>query len=198
MIERIPSHTRQIVIEQNQSRKHWREGDTPQIIDNMLLEEQAEMLEAVELAQIGESASALASELGDMGYLFVKRFQFEEPPSLEVMGAYYRTLEIADLAGIDLGEAVLMKCLRNDMKYMHMVSNNGYIPAEARRFSKDFWRELGGDSAFSHAYLMLASTFLDMEAHEGEIQTNIRGGEMVTIYDSNHRHSQRSVQQTNS
>lgn len=156
MIERLSRHTRSVVIEQNRVRRTWVEHDTPQAIDRMILEERQELDEAVEEAMIGGSAFAVASEVGDVFYLYAKRVSQNTPIPEEVIEAVRSTAEIADRAGIDIESATMMKILRNDMKYLHSLTSNGYDYEQARQLCKKNWQENGGDSSFSHAYIQIA------------------------------------------
>lgn len=154
MKERVSPTLQREVLQQNEARFSWRQNDTPQNLEAFILEETEELREAVELAMIGASAFEVASELGDVFYLFVKRiFASTDPVSQEVLDAMAYASEVAELAGIDINHAVGMKVMRNDMKYLHSFANNGYTYAQSRDLSKKQWKLMGGDSAFSEMYL---------------------------------------------
>jgi len=116
--------------EQNEQRALWQEHDSPEILGSMIVEEAQELQEAIE--NVGE-VFEVVSEIGDVLYLVLKLCY--------------------DL-GIRPEDAVQMKILRNDLKYPADLNSHGDYPT-ARQQSKDVWEALGGDVAFSHAYLEL-------------------------------------------
>ncbi|MFA5768377.1 MAG: hypothetical protein WC871_02415 [Bacteroidales bacterium] len=157
MIERLSDHTRQAVLIQTSDRRRWIEHDTIENIDEMIRHEGLEELpEAVELCLIGESAFALASEIGDVFYLATKRASINPEFSPEIIQILEYTQDIADTAGIDIDSAVKAKVFRNDVKYLHHLSNNGYDYHEGRELSRRQYELWGGDVAFSNIYLQLA------------------------------------------
>jgi len=151
-----PKLQREILF-QNEQRFSWRVNDTHDNLERFILEETAELEKAVELAMLGASAFEVASELGDVFYLFVKiLFVSNEPVSQEVQDAFNYAQEIAELGGFDPNQCALMKIVRNDMKYLHSFANNGYSYEKSRDLSKEQWKMMGGDNRFSEMYLELA------------------------------------------
>ena len=163
MIEGISPIVEQKVINQNNERTTWKEHDTVERVERLIVEETEELKQAVELAMIGASSFEVASELGDVFYLLIKlTFLSKEPIPLAVELAVNYAREIAELTEIDLNEAVLMKILRNDMKYPSSVLD-GSIPYETgQQKSKEQWKVLGGDYQFSEMYLEKGSELTDM------------------------------------
>jgi NTP pyrophosphatase (non-canonical NTP hydrolase) len=163
MIEGISPIVEVKVINQNNARETWKRNDTPQRVEQLIVEESEELKQAVELAMIGASAFELASELGDVFYLLIKRtFLSDEPIPLSVQMAINYAKKIAKLTEIDLNKAVLMKVLRNDMKYPASLSD-GKIPyKESQDISKEQWRAIGGDYKFSEMYLEHGGELTDM------------------------------------
>jgi len=155
--ERVSPKLQHEIMLQNDSRFAWKQHDDPGNLDAFILQETEELREAVDLALIGAGAFELASELGDVFYLFIKRiFSSETQPDPRVIEAMLYAIEIADTAGIDINQAVAMKIMRNDMKYLHGFTNNGYTYEKSRDLSKRQWTLMGGDTAFSEMYMELA------------------------------------------
>jgi len=162
MTERIRPKLQREVLFQNESRHSWRQHDTPENLEEFILQETEELREAVDLAMIGAGAFEVASELGDVFYLFIKRvFSSNEPVPPAILAAVQYAEEIADLAGIDPNDAVLMKIIRNDMKYLHSFANNGYTYERSRNLSKRQWTAMGGDENFSEMYMEMADDLTD-------------------------------------
>lgn len=157
MNEHLRPKLQREVLFQNEQRFSWRQNDSPENLERLLLEETAELREAVEFAMIGACAFEVASELGDVFYLFTKRlFSSNEPVPQAVLDAVAYASEIAELGGFDPNECVHMKIVRNDMKYLHGFANNGYSYEKSRDLSKKQWTLMGGDKKFSEMYLELA------------------------------------------
>jgi NTP pyrophosphatase (non-canonical NTP hydrolase) len=133
-MERL-KHLENLVLLQQEQKSAWNEKDTAFSVANLLEGEVQELIEAIEMAEIGAGAYEVASELGDCMFLLIK---------------------IANLAGIDLLSALEMKAIRNSKKYDHHINNNGYSDEKAQRLSKEIWNEMDGERMFSIAYMKLA------------------------------------------
>jgi len=163
MIEGISPIVEIKVINQNNARETWKKNDTAERVEQLIIEESNELREAVDLAMIGASAFIVASELGDVFYLLIKRaFLSDEPIPTPVQNAVDYAREIAELTEIDLNKAVLMKVLRNDMKYPASLSDGITPYKDSQNISKEQWREMGGDYKFSEMYLEKGSELTDM------------------------------------
>jgi len=140
---------REQVIFQNQNRSVWQEHDKQESLHAQIVEENEELLEAVE---IDKPAFEVASEIGDIEYLCIK---YEHsygalPDELR----YIRTWawKLAELVGLDVYDCVEMKLIRNDLKYPAAILNN-HPYEEGMQIAKDNYKAMGGDAAFSHSYL---------------------------------------------
>lgn len=154
-IPEINPHVAEMVLLQHEHRRNWQENDNVVVVDEMLFHELQELDEAVTKAYIGDGAFEVASEIGDLGYLYVRRSQFEKPITEEISIALEYAHYVCTTTGIDMNEAIMMKCIRNDQKYLHTFNNNGYDYDKAIQLSKEHWKRMGGDSAFSEAYMMI-------------------------------------------
>lgn len=117
---------------QQANRKLWAEGDDAEKVANLLLGEAVELVEAIKESFLTGDVFSVASEIGDI--LFV-------------------TFRLCDELGFDAADLIDMKTKRNSMKYSDAVLSNGYNHAEASLMSRQAWQYMGGDQAFSHAYL---------------------------------------------
>ena len=124
-----------IEVQQN-NRRVWSEHDDAESVARMILDEAHELVEAIIESFVTGDVFSVASELGDILYL-----------------AHRMCMEL----GFDPADLIDMKSLRNAGKYQDFVLNNGYDYDEAVKLSKQLWREMGGDTRFSHAYLELFS-----------------------------------------
>lgn len=124
-----------IEVQQN-NRRVWSEHDDAESVARMILDEAHELVEAITESFVTGDVFSVASELGDILYL-----------------AHRMCMEL----GFDPADLIDMKSLRNAGKYQDFVLNNGYDYDEAVKLSKQLWREMGGDTRFSHAYLELFS-----------------------------------------
>jgi NTP pyrophosphatase (non-canonical NTP hydrolase) len=120
------------IAEQNKNRRLWSEGDTPEVLIDMLGEETEELKIAVQEAMITGDVFSVASEIGDIQYLLLK---------------------LGEMIDIDPLQAAEMKLVRNSYKYSDHISSNGRTQETARQVIKDTWKGLGGDYSFSHVYL---------------------------------------------
>lgn len=118
---------------QNGNRELWKGNDTPEAIAYMIDDEASELVEAIQESLLSGDVFSVVSEIGDLLYLLNRL--------------------CIDL-GIDPDDAMKMKLLRNSLKYSDYVMSNGDF-AKATELSKNMWQMLGGDEAFSHAYLEL-------------------------------------------
>jgi NTP pyrophosphatase (non-canonical NTP hydrolase) len=117
---------------QQDHRRTWQEGDSAEKIANYILEETAELVEAIQVSFLTGDVFSVASEIADILFL-----------------AHRLCQEL----GFDPADLIEMKTIRNSMKYNDAVLNNGYSPIEAALVAKKMWGAMGGDVAFSHAYL---------------------------------------------
>lgn len=156
-IEIFSPSIKQAVLDQNRFRTSWVEKDTPEHIESLYWGEYDEYKNAKELCLIGADPEKYASEVGDLGYLYIKLFNATDGKvSLDVQNSildvYAECVEI----GIDMIEAVFYKVCRNDIKYPLMFSRNGYGYDGSTDLSKNQYKLMGGDDMFQYAYMMLA------------------------------------------
>lgn len=157
MIDVFSPHLRESVLDQNKFRTSWVEHDTVEHLTKLYWEEDLEYQEAKEKCMIGADPIEFASEAGDKGYLYIKLMDIakgEIPPEIEadIARTYAECVEL----GFDLFKAVFYKIMRNDIKYPLMFARNGFGFEGSQRLSKQQYKELGGDSMFNFAYMMLA------------------------------------------
>lgn len=122
----------QAVSEQQENRKRWNEHDTPERVAAMLTHEAEELEQELNEAYLTGDVTAVASEIGDIGYLL---------------------LRICEMTGINLEQAIEMKCFRNAYKYADFVVGNEREYDSATRIAKEAWAAMGGDKAWSKVYL---------------------------------------------
>lgn len=118
--------------QQNEKRKLWEDNDDPEQLAGMLIEEAQELQEAIQEALVTGDVFSVASEIGDLQYLIIK---------------------LCSMIGIDPMQATEMKIFRNERKYGDHTMSNGRDFQTASEVSKQAWNALGGDYAFSRAYL---------------------------------------------
>jgi len=147
-----------LVLEQTGNRRNWQEYDTPEQLSTFILEETQELGEAITKAEIGDGAFEVASEIGDILYLYIKLDETKTKIPDEVEACFEYALSIAELTGINPDDALNMKIIRNDMKYLNTLCNNGFGYAEAVSISKQQWKLMGGDSRFSEMYMELGDS----------------------------------------
>jgi len=143
----------QYIREQNEKRTLWEGNDDPEALAAMIKEEAQELVDGIQEAMVTDNVFEVASEIGDVGYLL---------------------LRLCDSLGIDLRQAVEMKIIRNSMKYPDHVLSNGRDYAAATQVGKETWQFLGGDAAFSHAYL-------DYLAHDEDEEVDSRHADKYPI-----------------
>lgn len=151
----ISEHTELMVSQQNESRKNWLEHDNASTLDAFILEEGREMREEVPKAELGDDPFGLASEIGDVIYLWTKRKKFKEPVPVDVMETVLDAFELCRQTGLEPDDCVKMKTFRNDLKYPQVISNNGYGYEQGRTLSKDMYQLMGGDTVFYYMYMMM-------------------------------------------
>ncbi len=117
---------------QQEHRRVWQEGDSAEKIANYIVEESGELVEAINESFVTGDVFSVASEIADILFLAHR---------------------LCDELGFDAADLIEMKTLRNSMKYNDATLNNGYSPPEAALMAKSMWKAMGGDVAFSHAYL---------------------------------------------
>lgn len=112
-----------------------------------------ELAEAIDECQIGQSAFALASEIGDILFLIERyeiRFAGLTPQLLDYR---QQVFNLCQQVGIDPDEAVMMKVQRNSMKYPDDRLNFGDHYDDEVVNAKLIWEMIGGDAVWSQAYL---------------------------------------------
>ena len=124
-----------IEVQQN-NRRVWSEHDDAESVARMILDEAHELVEAIIESFATGDVFSVASELGDILYL-----------------AHRMCMEL----GFDPADLIDLKATRNSLKYNDQMMSNGYDYDEAIVLAKQLWREMGGDTRFSHAYLELFS-----------------------------------------
>lgn len=129
------------VVEQTDQKKLWVDNDTPEVVADMIVEEGRELIEAIQESMLSGDVFNVASEIGDVLYL---------------------SLKLCSLLGLVPEDVVKLKILRNDLKYPNDLNSHGNYETQRRR-SKDMWTAMGGDTAFSHAYLDVFSELEDEE-----------------------------------
>lgn len=129
-------------------------------IFNSLLNEGVELAEAVGECEIGQSAFAVVSEVGDVYYLYIKYKEMARIAGQEIPPEAVQVMEYAEdvcnRTGINVDDAIKMKILRNGWKYQDYLMNNGYGYEEAVGISKELWKQMGGDAQFSQMYEEIA------------------------------------------
>lgn len=133
---------------QTENKKLWLDNDGPEEVVKMMEAELEELKQAVQESMLSGDVFNVASEIGDVLYL---------------------ALKFCSLTGLVPEDVVELKILRNDMKYPNDLNSFGNY-AERHKQSKEFWKAMGGDSAFSHAYLEM---FSDMEEEAPKTPTEL-------------------------
>lgn len=123
------------VAEQTEQKKLWEAHDVPELIVDMIIEEAVELKDAVQESMLSGDVFNVASEVGDILYL---------------------ALKFCHAVGLVPEDVVDMKIVRNDLKYPNYLNSHGSYE-EQREKSREMWKALGGDKAFSHAYLDVLS-----------------------------------------
>jgi len=122
------------VVDSNAHRKHF--DKTPEELAKHIVEEAQELVFEIQEALITSNAFSVAGEIGDL---------------------YILLAQLCEDLGIRPEDAMKMKVMRNQYKYPDYMMNNG-DKAEAITMSKKFYEKvIGGDQAFSHAYLDILS-----------------------------------------
>lgn len=129
------SETMTRVVDQTEQKKLWKDHDSPELMVSMMKEEVVELEEAIQDSLLSGDVFNVASEIGDILYL---------------------SLKLCHILGFVPEDVVDMKIVRNDLKYPNDMNSYGDY-ASRRQQSKDMWTAMGGDVAFSHAYLDVLS-----------------------------------------
>lgn len=133
---------------QTEGKQLWKETDGPEEIVEMLAEETQELKEAVQESMLSGDVFNVASEIGDVLYL---------------------ALKFCSAVGLVPEDVVKLKILRNDLKYPSDMNSFGEY-GKQRKLSKEFWEAMGGDGAFSHAYLEAFANMDEVEEVSPETQ----------------------------
>jgi len=122
---------RTAIITHQRERKIF-EAEYPSQTVAKLIEEVFELAEAIEEAEIGGSAIAVAQELGD---------------------AMIVLLTLADKCGIDILQATYAKQIENEVRTPKTAINNGY--PDPYYTTKETYEMMGGKDVYYLAYLLL-------------------------------------------
>jgi NTP pyrophosphatase (non-canonical NTP hydrolase) len=122
---------RTAIVEHQRERKIFADEYPSQTVAK-LIEEVFELAEAIEEAEIGGSATAVAQELGD---------------------AMIVLLTLADKCGIDILQATYAKQIENEIRSPKTAINNGY--PDPYFVTKETYEMMGGKSLYYLAYLLL-------------------------------------------
>lgn len=147
---------KKLVIDQNEIRTTWGDNDTAQFLRDYFFEEWGELEEALLPPEREQCRWEVASELGDIEYLSIRYEQFTGEP-LPADMLFFRTLawQHATYMDINMGQAVHMKVVRNDLKYPVSITNQ-FEYKKGREICKQLWENMGGDKEF---YGWYASVF---------------------------------------
>ena len=109
------------VRKQNEARKLWREHDSLPSLGEAIFEEGLELAEAVGLAEIGGGAFEVASEVGDVLYLYAKYTHYAKIANVAIPDVVAQTVEYAmdvcNRTGINVDDVIKLKLFRNSFKY---------------------------------------------------------------------------------
>lgn len=147
--------THELVTKQNLPRESW--VHEPNHLINLFLGEYEEYLEAKEQCMLGADPIVYASEVGDLGYLYLRICDLQEPPTA-ITELMKKVLIETQEVGIDINKAILFKVFRNDIKYPLVWTLNGWDYEKSRDLSKEQYAYLGGDEAFHYAYMMMGGS----------------------------------------
>lgn len=145
--ERLHPVTIHSILKQQEHRPSWEKADSPEHLDDLIVQEaEIELEEAIELCELGAPPEFLISELGDGIYLTVRRESKypDIPMSERAARAVERVFALCDELGLNPNYMAMMKVLRNDWKYPHSISNNGFSYSEGMQFSKSLYSSLTG------------------------------------------------------
>lgn len=150
--EHFPQTVVNQIMRQNKQNKVWRENDTPEVVSRHLEEEYRELF--YEIDTHPDIAFLVAGEIGDILYLAIKLEDLAGGLNRWQWEMVNDALEICELTGLEPVHCVLMKVMRNDLKYVAVIQNNGFNFQEARTLSKTMWKNgFGGDEWFSSLWL---------------------------------------------
>lgn len=145
--EKLHPETVKAILKQQEHRASWEAADSPEHLDELIVAEaEIELEEAVELCMLGAPPEFLISEIGDGIYLSVRRENKypDVPMSDRATRALERVFSLCDELGLNPNYMAMMKVLRNDIKYPHSISNNGFSYSEGMAFSKQLYSALTG------------------------------------------------------
>lgn len=126
------------MVEHNSHRRHFER--TPDEMAAAIVEEAKELVLEINESMVTGEVFNVVGEIGDL---------------------YILLGQLCHDLGINPVHAFEMKALRNERKYPDYTMNNGYSTEEAKRLSKESWKMMGGDIAFSHLYLDLLAEVED-------------------------------------
>lgn len=164
MAEIFNSKLTAAVLEQNENRRSWKQHDTFHAIRKMFWEEYAEYREAKELCMLGADPYELASEAGDLGYLYIKLMDVTGGSvDADIEQLVQQVHDECTELGIDMMQAVWFKVWRNEIKYVQAISNNGFGYEEGVALSKQQYKLIGGDKMYYYVYMMLTEDIENQE-----------------------------------
>jgi hypothetical protein len=149
----LSKETSRRIYAQCEHRRLWSHQDDKWHLTDLIEMEVKELAEAIDECQIGQSAFALASEIGDILFLIERyeiRFAGLTPQLLDYR---QQVFNLCQQVGIDPDEAVMMKVQRNSMKYPDDRLNFGDHYDDEVVNAKLIWKMIGGDAVWSQAYL---------------------------------------------
>jgi hypothetical protein len=139
---------------QNDNRPAWLTTDNPEVIERMIQAELNELkLAEDEFFFHDMSDFHIVSEVGDVGYLFIRYRQLSDQIPDSVRDALFYAMNVANQCGFLMSDAVHLKYLRNAVKYSdsHLTAFDRLQEGVGR--SKRQWDALGGDEAFFNHYM---------------------------------------------
>lgn len=143
------------VVEGNSNRRHFER--LPDQLAQQIADEALELIEEISESMVTGDVFNVVGEIGDL---------------------YVLLAQLCDDLGVNPVHAMELKILRNQYKYPDHTLNNGYSREEAVYLAKTFYKEtIGGDVAFSHAYL----DFLSVDTEE---LVDGSDGVVVTVFDA--------------
>lgn len=142
----------QQVVEGNENRRHFER--TPLELAKSIRDEAQELVEELEQTEVTGDPMPVVGEIGDL---------------------YVLLTQLCSDLGIKPADAMDYKIKRNQYKYPDHTMNNGYSREEAFFLSREIYsRFIGGDEAFSHAYLEFLAETPAPEEPENNTQSDQR------------------------
>lgn len=139
--------------QQNENRLLWNDHDSPEQLAKMILDESNELETQLQESFITDDITALAAEIGDVMYLTARYRLHSGDLPLRLKACEFRALEICEMTGLNPNDCTMMKLDRNAKKYPDHTMSNGRTYEQAVVVCKEGWQAMGGDVAWSHAYL---------------------------------------------